>query len=158
GGALFWRFLFGLGGNVVSSYFGRLYGYTQIHRPIGLGLQPLDEILQKHVHSSLYAAYTRFSYDIYRAGYQPAARYSIAATPTPSRTTPHVVLGLSTHYVRIAVPAGAKGVGVGVAAAGGPNPDVKLVVGGPKGRVIHRVLRDGGHLQFFVTRFRSAKE
>lgn len=158
GGALFWRFLFGLGDHVVSQYFGRLYGYTKIHRAIGLGLQPLNEVLVKYAHGSLYDAFTRFSYDIYRAGYRPATAYSLAAAPTLSKVAPHVVFGLSTHYVRIAVPAGAKGVGVGVASAGGPNPDVTLVVGGPKGRVVGRVMRDHGRLQFFVARFRSADE
>jgi hypothetical protein len=158
GGALFWRFLFGLGGNVVSQYFGRLYGYSKIHRPIGLGLQPLNEVLVKYAHGSLYDAFTRFSYDIYRADYRPAPLYTIAATPTLSRLGPRIVFGLSTHYVRVTVPPSAHGVGIGVASAGGPNPNVTLVVGGPKGRIVPRVLRDHGHLQFFVTRFRSAKE
>jgi hypothetical protein len=158
GGALFWRFLFGLGSNVVSSYFGRLYGYEQIHKPIALGLQPLDEVLQKQAHGNLYRAFTRFSYDIYRAGYKPSPLYRLQATPSLERTKPRIVRGLSTHYVPITVPAGAKGIGVGVAAAGGPNPEVKLVVGGPKGRVVEGVLRDKGHLQYFVTRFRTAKE
>src|SRR5947209_12574148 len=44
GGALWWRFVFGLGNHVMSEYFGRLYGYQQVHKPIALGLQPLDEI------------------------------------------------------------------------------------------------------------------
>jgi len=69
-----------------------------------------------------------------------------------------VVRGLSTHYIPIAMPACAKGVGVGVAAASGPNPEVKLVVGGPKGRVIEGALRDKGRLQYFVPMFRNAKE
>jgi hypothetical protein len=68
------------------------------------------------------------------------------------------VQGLSTHYVPITVPAGARGIGVAVAAGGGPNPEVKLVVGGAKGRVIEGVLRARGHEQYFVTRFRNAKE
>ena len=158
GGALFWRFLFGLGDNVVSQYFGRLYGYEQVHRPIALGLQPLDEILQKRAHSSLYGAFTRFSYDIYRSGYKPSAAYRLAASSAVKTTAARVVSGLSTHYVPIAVPPGAKGIAVGVGAAGGPNPEVKLVVGGPKGRVIEGVLRDRGHLQYFVPTFRTAKE
>jgi hypothetical protein len=68
------------------------------------------------------------------------------------------VSGLSTDYVPIAVPAGAKQIAVGIGAGGGPNPEVKLVVGGPKGRVIDGTLRDKGHLQYFVTRFRSVRE
>jgi hypothetical protein len=158
GGALFWRFLFSLGNHVVSEYFGRLYGYEQAHKPILLGLQPLDEILQKRAHSSLYSAFERFSYDIYRSGYKPATRYKLTASTSIVTTPARVVRGLSAHYIPIATPADAKGVGVGVAAASGPNPEVKLVVGGPKGRVIEGILRDKGRLQYFVTRFRNAKE
>jgi hypothetical protein len=158
GGALFWRFVFGLGNHVMSEYFGRLYGYQQTNKPIALGLQPLDEVLQKRAHGSLYSAFTRFSYDIYKAGYKPAPRYRLAASSSIKVTPARVVTGLSTHYIPISVPAGAKGIGVGVAAAGGPNPEVKLVIGGPKGRVIEGVLRERGHLQYFVPAFRNAKE
>jgi hypothetical protein len=158
GGALFWRFLFGLGNHVVSEYFGRLYGYQQAHKPILQGLQPLDEVLQKRAHSSLYSTFGRFSYDIYRAGYKPAPQYKLTASPSISDTPTRVVRGLSTHYIPITVPSSATGIGVGVASAGGPNPEVKLVVGGPKGRVIEGVLRNKGHLQFFVSTFRTAKE
>jgi hypothetical protein len=158
GGGLWWRFVFGLGNHVMSEYFGRLYGYQQAHRPILLGLQPLDEILQKRTHGSLYGAFARFSYDIYRSGYKPAPTFRLAATRSVKSTPPRVVRGLSTHYIPIAVPAGARGVGVGVAAAGGPNPEVKLVVGGPKGRVIEGIMRRRGHVQYFVPTFRNAKE
>ncbi|MDX6426975.1 MAG: hypothetical protein QOD52_2380 [Gaiellaceae bacterium] len=158
GGALFWRFLFGLGNHVVSEYFGRLYGYQQAHKPILQGLQPLDEVLQKRAHSSLYSAFGRFSYNIYRAGYKPAPQYRLTASTSVTNTPTHVVRGLSTHYIPITVPAGARGIGVGIASAGGPNPEVKLVIGGPRGRVIEGVLRDKGHLQFFVPTFRTAKE
>jgi hypothetical protein len=56
------------------------------------------------------------------------------------------------------MPDDATGVGVGVAAASGPSPEVKLVVGGPKGRVVEGVLREKGGLQYFVTTFRNARE
>ena len=158
GGALWWRFVFGLGNHVMTEYFGRLYGYEKVSKPIALGLQPLDEVLQKRAHGSLYSAFTRFSYDVYRSGYRPAPAYKLAASSTVKTTKARVVLGLSTHYIPISVPAGVKGLGVGVAAAGGPNPEVKLVVGGRKGRVIEGVLRDQGHLQYFVPTFRNAKE
>jgi hypothetical protein len=158
GGALFWRFLFGLGNHVVSEYFGRLYGYQLAHKPILQGLQPLDEILQKRAHSSLYSAFARFSYNIYRAGYKPAPRYRLTASTAIATTPTRVVRGLSTHYIPITVPADAQGIGVGVASAGGPNTEVKLVIGGPKGRVIEGVLRDKGHLQYFVPTFNSERE
>jgi hypothetical protein len=158
GGALFWRFLFGLGNHVVSEYFGRLYGYELAHKPILLGLQPLDEILHKRAHGSLYSAFGRFSYDIYRSGYGPATRYKLTAAASIATTPTRIVRGLSTEYIPITMPAGAKGIGVGVAAASGPNPEVKLVVGGPKGRVIEGVLRQKGELQYFVSTFQNAKE
>jgi len=158
GGALWWRFVFGLGRHVMTEYFGRLYGYEKVNKPIALGLQPLDEVLQKRAHGNLYNAFTRFSYDIYRAGYKPAPAYNLAASTAVKTTKARLVVGLSTHYIPISVPAGAKALGVGVAAAGGPNPEVKLVVGGRKGRVIEGILRDGGHLQYFVPTFRNAKE
>ncbi|HEV7640098.1 MAG TPA: hypothetical protein VGO39_04405, partial [Gaiellaceae bacterium] len=143
---------------VVSEYFGRLYGYQQAHKPILQGLQPLDEVLQKRAHSSLYSAFGRFSYNIYRAGYKPAPLYKLTASTSVANTPTRIVRGLSTHYVPIVVPPGAKGLGVGIASAGGPNPEVKLVVGGPKGRVAEGVLREKGHLQFFVPTFHNAKE
>lgn len=158
GGALWWRFVFGLGNHVMSEYFGRLYGYQQVHKPILLGLQPLDEVLQKRAHGSLYSAFTRFSYDVYRSGYRPARAYTLTASTAIKTTKPRIVAGLSTHYIPIRVPAGAKALGVGVAAAGGPNPEVKLVIGGRTGRVIEGILRDRGHLQYFVPAFRNAKE
>jgi hypothetical protein len=158
GGALFWRFLFGLGNHVVSEYFGRLYGYEQVHKPIGNGLRPLDEVLRKRTRGSLYSAFERFSYNIYRSGYKPAARYKLTAAAAIATTPTRVVRGLSTHYITITMPADAKGIGVGVKAASGPNPEVKLVVGGPKGRVIEGILREHGELQYFVSTFRDAKE
>jgi hypothetical protein len=158
GGALFWRFLFSLGNHVVPEYFGRLYGYEQAHKPILLGLQPLDEILRKRTHGSLYSAFGRFSYDIYRSGFKPVSPYKLTASTSVTTTRTRVVRGLSTHYIPIAMPADAKGIGVGVAAASGPNPEVKVVVGGPKGRVIEGIMRQKGELQYFVTTFRNAKE
>ncbi|HEY6961388.1 MAG TPA: hypothetical protein VI408_05795 [Gaiellaceae bacterium] len=159
GGALFWRFVFHLGDHVMSDYFGRLYGYEHANRRILDGLQPLDEVLQKDVEGgSLYSVFTRFAYDVYRSNYRPAAAYSLTASPSIRTTQVRVVRGLSTHYVPIAVPTGARRIGVGIGAAGGPNPEVKLVVGGPKGRVVEGVLRDHGHLQYFMTRFRTARE
>jgi hypothetical protein len=158
GGALFFRFLFAINGRVLPTYFGRLYGYQQIHKPILDGSQPLDETLQKVAHGSLFDAFTRFSYDIYRAGYKPGSAYTLSAKTTTQQTPIRTVVGLSAHYVPIAVPAGAKGIALEVGAGGGPNPDVKLVVGGPHGRGVRGVLQDRGHVRYFATTFRTAAE
>jgi hypothetical protein len=158
GGGLWWRFVFGLGSHVLSEYFGRLYGYQKVGKPVANGLQPLDEILQKRAHGNLYRAFTRFSYDIYRSGYKPAPRYVLNATSTLQKTPVRVVTGLSTHYIPVKVDPSAAGIGVAVASGGGPNPEVKLVVGGAKGRVLEGVLRARGHEQFFTTQFRNDTE
>ena len=103
-------------------------------------------------------AYSRFSYDVYRSGYLPLPFTRLKATTAVSTTPTKVVEGLSTHYIPIAVPAGSKGIGVAIAAAGGPDPDVKLIVGGPKGRGVDKAIRAEGHEQFFETSFRNAEE
>jgi hypothetical protein len=160
GGALWWRFMFSLPRHVMSEYFGRLYGYQKIHRPIRNGLQALDEILSHRGQGSLYLAFSRFSYDIYRAGYRPSPYYTIAVKPgaRPTVTPVKIVQGLSTHYVPIKVPAGSHGLALAIVAAGGPNPDVKLVLGGPRGRALTGAIRLKGHERLFMIEFRNASE
>jgi hypothetical protein len=160
GGALWWRFVFHLGNHVLPEYFGRLYGYAKTAQPTGDGTQPLDEVITKQTNGkeNLFTAFSRFSYDIYRAGYRPAPFTRLTASTQLASTPVKVVRGLSTHYIPIAVPPGAKGVAVAVAAAGGPNPDVKLIVGGAKGRGIDRIVRADGHEQFFEATFANAAE
>ena len=158
GGALWWRFVFSMGNHTLPSYLGRLYGYKTIAKATLSGLQPLDEILQRKDHQTLFTAFSRFSYDIYRAGYKPATYTRLSATAAVQTTPARTVKGLSTHYIPVSVPADAKGVGITIAAAGGPNPEVKLVVGGPKGRVVEGVLQNGGAEQFFSTSFASPAE
>jgi hypothetical protein len=159
GGVLFWRFLFAQRGYLLADYFGRLYGYTKVGKRIGDATQPLDEILQKKLRSSLYEAYTRFSYNIYRAGYQPKPFYRLYAGTHMRRSKVRYVHGLSTHYVPVVIPSGTRGIALGVVTAPSrPNPEVKLVRGGPKGRVIEGVLRERGHVQLFSAAFRNARE
>jgi hypothetical protein len=158
GGALFFRFLFGINGKVLPSFFGRMYGYAQLHRRILDGTQPLNETLIKYAHSSLFASFSRFSYDIWRAGYKPASAYTLTATRRVTRTPVRTVVGLSTHYVPIKMPAWSTALGLAVSSAGGPNPDVKLVVGGRHGFAIRPKLRNRGHQKYFSTRFRTAWE
>jgi hypothetical protein len=160
GGALWWRFVFHLGNHVLPEYFGRLHGYAKTARRIGDGTQPLDEIIARRTHGreNLFTAFTRFSVDLYRAGYRPAPLARLRATPVRQETARRVVRGLSTHYLPISVPPGARGLAVTVAAGGGPSPDVKVIVGGPKGRNVPRARRDGGREQSFRTRFATDSE
>ena len=160
GGALWWRFVFSMGNNIFPEYFGRLYGYKKIGKPILNGLQPLNEIIKKRTKgkSDLYEAFTRFSYNIYRAGYRPAPAYRLYPSTSLRTTKIRIVRGLSTHYVPLHVPAGTRGLAVGVASGGGPTPSGKLVVGGPKGRVVGGARRNGGRGRYFAVPFRNAKE
>jgi len=158
GSALWWRFVFSLGNNVMSEYFGRLYGYEKIGKPILNGLQPLNEILLKRKKETLYDAFSRFSYNIYRSGYRPATTYSIQATASPQRTKIQTVVGLSTHYIPVKTAARTRGVLIGVGLGGGPTPNVKLVVGGPKGRVIPGIRRDSGRERYINVRFANERE
>lgn len=158
GSALWWRFVFAMGNNVMSEYFGRLYGYEKIGKPILNGLQPLNEILMRRNKETLYDAFSRFSFNIYRAGYRPAPFLTIRPTSSVQQTKIQVVRGLSTHYIPVKAAAGARGVTIGVGLGGGPLPNVKLVVGGPKGRVLAGVRRNGGRERYFDVRFASARE
>jgi hypothetical protein len=159
GGALFWRFIATLGNDtILQEYFGRLYGYEQTKKNFGSGLQPLNEILQRRGQGSLYTAFSRFSYNIYRAGYKPKPLYVLRAQPQVQRTPVRVVQGLSTHYIPIKVPSNARGLAVGTVAGLGPAPNVKLVVGGPKGRVIAPSIRGQGYARLFEVGFRNAVE
>lgn len=134
GGAIWWRFLFQLHGQVIPAYMGRLYGYRKAGQPILDGTAPLTEILQKSGKGSLWDNFTRFSINLYRGGFHPQALYGLRAGAEPQLTKIRVVNGLSTHYIPIAVPAGATRLSVAIATGGGPRPNVQLVTGGPKGR------------------------
>jgi hypothetical protein len=134
GGAIWWRFLFQLHGQVLPAYMGRLFGYQKTGTPILDGTAPLTEILQKKGKGSLWDNFTRFSINLYRGGYHPKPLYGLRAEAKQQLTKIRVVNGLSTHYIPIAVPANATKLRVAIATGGGPRPNVQLVTGGPKGR------------------------
>lgn len=134
GGAVWWRFVFQLDGRVIPAYLGRLFGYQKIGKPILDGTQPLQEILEKKGHGGLFTGFSRFSVNLYKAGLRPQPLYGLRAIKDVQVSKARVVNGLSTHYIPIAVPAGAKGLRVAVATGGGPFPNITLGTGGPKGR------------------------
>ena len=136
GGALWWFLLARDDPTFVAEYLGRLYGYQQNGVPLGLGLQVLDEIFKTRGQGSLYAAFTKLSVGLYTAGLIPTPTYRLRARAQVRETKVLAVDGLSMHYVPISVPAGARGLGVGVVSGGGPKPDVTLIVGGPGGRKV----------------------
>lgn len=134
GGAIWWRFVFQLDGKVLPAYLGRLHGYKKLGKPIADGTQPLTEILEKKGHGSLFTAFSRFSVNLYKAGLRPQPLYGLRALERVQVSKPRIVNGLSTHYIPIAVPDGARGLRVAVATGGGPFPNITFATGGPKGR------------------------
>jgi hypothetical protein len=159
GGVLWWYSLAKLDpdAKVVSTYLGRLYGYQQAGRPLLAGTQPLDEALAQLGHGSLAKVYTRFSLKLYQEGLNPGTRPALHTGSKLQTTKAETLDGLSTHYVPVQVGAGARTLQLGLASAG-PAPQVTLVVGGPRGRVIDPKLSRQGHLAQFQVEFRSAAE
>lgn len=158
GGSIWWRFVYQLDGKVLPAYLGRLYGYQKTGREILDGTQPLQEILEKKGHGSLFTAFSRFSVNIYQAGLRPGVAYGLRPTREVQVSKARLVNGLSTHYVPLAVPAGSKGLRVAVATGGGPFPNITLATGGPKGRFFTgsglRQIRG----KLYELRFRNAAE
>jgi len=158
GGAIWWRFVYQLDGKVIPAYLGRLFGYQKIGKDIADGTQPLQEILEKKGHGSLFTAFSRFSVNLYKAGLRPAPLYGLRAQKRVQVSKARVVNGLSTHYIPVAVPAGSKGLRVAVATGGGPFPNITLATGGPKGRFFTgsglRQIRG----KLYEVRFRNARE
>ena len=163
GDALWWNFVFDQKGSLLQTYLGRLYGYQKLGRPLLLGTQPLDEVMQRRGYGSLFDVFTAFSKELYRTGAIPDATYVLRAPLglKNARTTGvRSVAGLSMHYVPVIVPSAARGVVVVVKTGGGPVPDVTLIVGGPSGREIKPEVKRVGTVRqlFFSTSFRSARE
>ena len=122
GDALWWNYVFHLKGNILQAYLGRLYGYQKLNRPLLLGTQPLDEVMQKTGHGSLFDVFTSFSRYLYRAGAIPDPTYVLHA-PLGLQNARHTgvlsVAGLSMHYVPIVIPPRAHGLAIAVQAGGG---------------------------------------
>lgn len=158
GGSLWWYALHLADKGLIREYLGRLYGYQKSGQPILRGTQPLNEILERRGFGSLYKAYTSFSLAVYRAGLRPGIAYGLTATRKVKVTRVWQVAGLSTHYIPVKMAATSRGLGVAVINGAGPAPSVKLVLGGPKGRVVSPKLSNRGRRAFFEVRFRSAQE
>lgn len=163
GASLWWYFVFGLKGDVLPKYMGRLYGYQQIGRPLRLGTQPLTEIFKRKGYGSTFDVFTFFSRALYQLGAIPEPTYVLQASAQPGKVKEagvKTVLGLSAHYIPLRVPSRARELQLEVDSAGGPAPDVSLIVGGPKGRVVKAKFSRSGRIQvrFFDAILRSAKE
>jgi hypothetical protein len=163
GGSLWWRFIYAQQGHVLSEYLGRLYGYQKIGRPLLLGTQPLDEILRKKRYGGLFDTFTYFSRWLYTSGTLPEPTYTLRAPTKPgvvAETPVRTVEGLSAHFIPIIVPAAARTLLVQTITGEGPLPDVTVIVGGAKGRVVKpkTATAKGVRKALFEITFRTAAE
>jgi hypothetical protein len=148
GGAWWWLWLFKLDPKLLPDYYGRLYGYELSGRSVGLGIQPLSEVLSKDGYGSLDQVFTDFSTDLYRRQLAvPTYATSVSFRPLKAavpdflrevRTQPTMALiaGLSAQYITLRLPAGAHGLKLLLSSAQGPAPKATVVLGGQQGRAL----------------------
>ncbi len=158
GGAWWWLYLARLNRGVLPAYFQRLQAADRRGKPTRIGVSQLDLALRERHAGSLFDVFSRFSLSLYRRGLPVGAPYSLRSSTAPRATRIRSVFGLSTHYVPVQVPRDARGVVISVPYAGGPKPEVMLVVGGRKGRRIVGKRFRPGHGVILSTLFRNARE
>jgi hypothetical protein len=158
GGAWWWLYLARLNRGVLPAYFERLQADERRGKPTRVGVSQLDLALRARHVGSLYTVFSKFSLNLYRRGLPVGKPYSLKPSTAPRATRIRSVFGLSSHYVPVQVPRDARGVVISVPYAGGPKPEVTLVVGGPKGRpVVGKRFRPGRGM-ILSTLFRNARE
>jgi hypothetical protein len=158
GGAWWWLYLSRLNRGVLPRYFARLEADDLRGKPTRVGVTQLDLALRASQAGSLSDVFAKFSLSLYRRGLPLGAAYTLKASAKARATSIVGVYGLSTHYVPLRMPANSRGVIVAVPYGRGPEPQVTLVVGGPKGRrIVGKRLRPGQGV-LLSTSFRNAAE
>jgi hypothetical protein len=158
GGAWWWLYVARHHRGALQRYFAQLGADNARGRETRIGVSQLDLALRRSGAGPLREVFTRFSLSLYRKGLPLGAPYELTARAKPRVTPVLGVFGLSAQYVPVRVPAGSRGVVVAVPYGAGPRPDVTLVVGGPKGRLVSgRQFRPGRGV-ILSTVFRNARE
>jgi hypothetical protein len=158
GGAWWWLYLTGLSPKVLPRYLSDLAADQARSMPTTVGVTQLDKALRSSGVGSLEHVFTRFSLNLFRRGLPLGNPYSLKSSTTPRKVSIRAVSGLSTHYVPVSVPRGARGLVVSVPYGHGPRPDVTLVVGGPHGRAITAKRFRPGRGVVLSTLFRNSNE
>jgi len=158
GGAWWWLYLSRLNRGVLPRYFAQLEADDRRGKPTRVGVSQLDLALRASHAGSLSDVFTKFSLNLYRRGMPLGAAYTLKASTKPRATHVVGVYGLSTQYVPLRMPTKSRGVVVAVPYGRGPEPQVTLVVGGPKGRRITGKRLRPGQGVLLSTTFRTAAE
>src|SRR5262249_44574782 len=155
GGAWWWLYLTSLSPKVLPRYLSNLAANQARGVSTTLGVTQLDRALRGTKAGPSDHAFPRFSLSLYRRGLQLGNPFSLKSSTTPRGISIRAVSGLSTHYIPVSVPRGARGLVVSVPYGQGPRPNVALVVGGPHGReIVARRFRPGRGVRL-STLFRS---
>jgi len=158
GGAWWWLYLTNLSPKVLPRYLSDLAADQARGASTTLGVTELDRALRASGAGSLEHVFTRFSLNLYRRGLKLGNPFTLRSSTTPRKVSIRTVSGLSTHYIPVSVPRGARGLVVSVPYGRGPRPNVALVVGGPHGReIIAKRFRPGRGV-VISTLFRNAGE
>ena len=163
GGAIWWYNLHRRDPGLLPSYFARLARLAQRGQDFGIGAAALSALIGQRQtfgqgFGSLYAAFVELSTGIYRAGYGPGTYRTLTTKRAPRTTRALRVKGLSTHYIPVRVPRRAKRLQIRVTASDGPAPDVRLIIGGPKGRAAKPRIRPNARAVVFTPRLRNKRD
>jgi hypothetical protein len=158
GGAWWWLYLIGLRPKALPRYLSDLAADQVRGVNTTVGVTALDKALRSSGAGSLQHVFARFSLNLYRRGLPLGNPYSLKSSTTPRKVSIRAVAGLSTHYIPVSVPRGARGLVVSVPYGRGPRPNVALVVGGPHGRdIVAKRFRPGRGV-VLSTLFRNPSE
>jgi hypothetical protein len=158
GGAWWWLYLTGLSPKVLPRYLADLATDQARGVLTTLGVTELDRALRSSGTGSLEHVFTRFSLNLYRRGLPLGSPFSLKSSTRPRKVSIPTVSGLSTHYIPVSVPRGARGLVVSVPYGKGPRPQITLVVGGPHGREIVAKRFRPGRGVVLSTLFRNSSE
>jgi hypothetical protein len=156
GSALWWLYLDRSSSDVLRLFLERA-GSSPTRLADG-GLAVLDRILRERRRSSLAATFHAFAVHAYRQRLSPTVAFGLGARLGAVTTAPVGIAPVATHYVRLTVPATARGLAVAVPAEGTRSAQVTLVLGGPGGRVVRAKPFRGGGGAVVSAAFRNAGE
>jgi hypothetical protein len=129
GGGLWWIYALAQSRpDVLRLFFERLAG----SRRIGTGWQQLAAAFRRTAGVDFDQVFGRIANRLFRDGFPVTARFTINAS-APGATPDQQILGMSTHYVPIEVPATVQTLEVTVQARGGARFLNRMILGGPTG-------------------------
>jgi hypothetical protein len=129
GGGLWWLYAVSYKRlDAINLFFNRLARNNRV----GFGRQQLDAAFRQTASFNLDQVFGHIAARMYRAGLPVKTRFAINAS-APGSSAEQQLLGMSTHYIPIEVPATAQSVELTVRARGGAFFLNRLIVGGPTG-------------------------